>query len=174
VHVFKGVPYGAPTSGDNRFQPPKPPGPWSDVRDAMRLGPRAPQTDAANFMAEEVVALDRTAQSEDCLRLNIWTPGLGESRPRPVMVWCHGGGFTGGSGGNVRYDGTGLAKKHDVVVVTLNHRLNAFGFLYLGKGNDKYADSGNVGILDIAAALDWVQDNIAQFGGDPGKVTIFG
>ena len=91
------------------------------------------------------------------------------------MLWCHGGGFTGGSGGNVRYDGAMLAKKHGVVLVTVNHRLNAFGFLYLAKlGGEKYADSGNVGMLDIVAALNWVKDNIAEFGGDPGNVTIFG
>jgi len=175
VHIFKGVPYGAPTSGANRFLPPKPPAPWNDVRDALVLGHRAPQTDSTGFMEEEVVALDRTSQGEDCLCLNIWTPALGDKMKRPVMVWCHGGGFTGGSGGNVRYDGTNLAKRHDVVLVTLNHRLNAFGFLYLGKlGGEKYSDSGNVGMLDIVAALDWVTDNIAEFGGDPGNVTIFG
>ncbi len=102
-------------------------------------------------------------------------PGSGDGKKRPVMVWCHGGGFTGGSGGNVRYDGAMLAKKHDVVLVTVNHRLNAFGFLYLAKlGGEKYADSGNVGMLDIVAALNWVRDNIAAFGGDPGNVTIFG
>ena len=129
--------------------------PWSDVRDTITLGNRAPQTDTTGFMEEEVVALDRTAMSEDCLRLNIWTAGLGDGRKRPVMLWCHGGGFTGGSGGNVRYDGTMLAKKHDVVLVTVNHRLNAFGFLYLAKlGGEKYADSGNVGMLDIVAALE--------------------
>ena len=121
------------------------------------------------------MALDRTAQSEDCLKLNIWTAGLGGGKKRPVMLWCHGGGFTGGSGGNVRYDGAMLAKKHGVVLVTVNHRLNAFGFLYLAKlGGEKYADSGNVGMLDIVAALNWVKDNIAEFGGDPGNVTIFG
>ena len=175
LKIFKGVPYGAPTSGENRFMAPKPPTPWSDVRDATMLGHRAPQTDTAGFMEEEVVALDRTPQSEDCLCLNIWTTGLGDGKKRPVMLWCHGGGFTGGSGGNIRYDGASLAKKHGVVLVTVNHRLNAFGFLYLGKlGGDKYADSGNVGMLDIAAALDWVKDNIAEFGGDPGNVTIFG
>ncbi|MBN9554529.1 MAG: carboxylesterase/lipase family protein [Alphaproteobacteria bacterium] len=175
VKIFKGVPYGASTAGANRFLPPKPPMPWRDVREAAALGSRAPQTDATGFMEEEVVALDRTQQSEDCLRLNIWTTGLADGRKRPVMLWCHGGGFTGGSGGNVRYDGTMLAKKHDVVLVTINHRLNAFGFLYLGKlGGEKYADSGNVGMLDIVAALNWVKENIAEFGGDPGNVTIFG
>ncbi len=175
VKIFKGVPYGASTAGANRFMPPQPPAPWNDVRDTTMFGNRAPQTDATGFMEEEVVALDRTAQSEDCLRLNIWTTGLKDDKKRPVMLWCHGGGFTGGSGGNVRYDGAMLAKKHGVVLVTINHRLNALGFLYLAKlGGEKYADSGNVGMLDIFAALNWVKDNITEFGGDPGNVTIFG
>lgn len=175
VYSFKGIPYGASTGGANRFLPPQPPTPWNDVRDATAFGNRAPQTDATGFMEEEVVALDRRAQSEDCLRLNIWTAGIDDGKKRPVMLWCHGGGFTGGSGANVRYDGAMLAKKHGVVLVTINHRLNAFGFLYLAKlGGEKYADSGNVGMLDIVAALNWVKDNIAAFGGDPGNVTIFG
>ncbi len=175
VKVFKGVPYGASTAGANRFMPPQPPAPWSDVRDTVAYGNRSPQSDAAGFMEEEVVSLDHSPMSEDCLRLNLWTAGLKDGKKRPVMVWFHGGGFSGGSGGNVRYDGTSLAKKHDVVLVTVNHRLNAFGFLYLAKlGGEKYADSGNAGMLDIVAALDWVRDNIAEFGGDPDRVTIFG
>ena len=175
VKVFKGVPYGASTAGANRFLPPKAPVPWSDVRDATAYGDRSPQSDAAGFMEEEVVSLDHSPMSEDCLRLNVWTAGLKDGKKRPVMVWFHGGGFSGGSGGNVRYDGTNLARKHDVVLVTVNHRLNAFGFLYLAKlGGEKYADSGNVGMLDIVAALDWVKDNITEFGGDPDRVTIFG
>jgi para-nitrobenzyl esterase len=175
IKVFKGVPYGASTAGANRFMPPQPPVPWSDVRDTIAYGDRSPQSDAAGFMEEEVVSLDHSPMSEDCLRLNVWTAGLKDGKKRPVMVWFHGGGFSGGSGGNVRYDGTNLAKKHDVVLVTVNHRLNAFGFLYLAKlGGDKYADSGNAGMLDIVASLNWVKDNIAEFGGDPDRVTIFG
>jgi len=175
VKVFKGVPYGASTAGANRFMPPKEPEPWSDVRDTIAYGDRSPQSDAAGFMEEEVVSLDHSPMSEDCLRLNVWTAGLKDGKKRPVMVWFHGGGFSGGSGGNVRYDGTNLARKHDVVLVTVNHRLNAFGFLYLAKmGGEKYADSGNAGMLDIVAALNWVKYNIEEFGGDPGRVTIFG
>ena len=112
---------------------------------------------------------------EDCLVLNVWTNSLESSGKRPVMVWLHGGGYSGASGSFIMYDGTNLARKHDVVVVTLNHRLNVFGFTYLGAlGSEKYADSGNVGMRDIVLALEWVRDNIASFGGDPGNVTIFG
>ncbi|MGZ5928563.1 MAG: carboxylesterase/lipase family protein [Rhizomicrobium sp.] len=175
IKVFKGVPYGASTAGANRFMPPQPPTPWSDVRDTIAYGDQSPQAPAMGFMEEEMVSLDHSPMSEDCLRLNVWTAGLKDGKKRPVMVWFHGGGFSGGSGGNVRYDGTNLARKHDVVLVTVNHRLNAFGFLYLAKlGGEKYADSGNAGMLDIVAALNWVKDNIAEFGGDPDRVTIFG
>jgi para-nitrobenzyl esterase len=151
VKVFKGVPYGAPTGGANRFMPPEEPDPWSEVRDTVAYGDQAPQAKAAGFMEEEMVSLDRSPMSEDCLRLNVWTAGLADGKKRPVMVWFHGGGFSGGSGGNVRYDGTHLARKHDVVLVT-----------------------GNVGMLDIVASLKWVKENIAEFGGDPDRVTIFG
>ena len=107
--------------------------------------------------------------------MNVWTPSLGASHKRPVMFWLHGGGFTSGSGGFAIYDGTNLASRHDVVVVTVNHRLNVFGYLYLaGIGGAKYADASNVGMLDIIQALEWVRDNIAEFGGDPNNVTIFG
>ena len=175
VHVFKGIPYGAPTGGANRFMPPQKPQAWSGVRDALAYGPRSPQTDATPFMHEEAVDLDLGPMSEDCLYLNVWTAGLGAGVKRPVMVWFHGGGFAGGSGSSVRYDGTNLAHKHGVVLVTVNHRLNAFGFLSLaGIGGDKYAASGNVGMLDIVQSLQWVRDNIARFGGDPHNVTVFG
>ena len=116
-----------------------------------------------------------TGMSEDCLRLNVWTNGLGRNDKRPVMVWLHGGGFTSGNGSYTIYDGTNLAKKRDVVAVTINHRLNSFGFLHLPEiGGAKFAQASNVGMLDAIAALQWVHDNIANFGGDPNNVTIFG
>jgi para-nitrobenzyl esterase len=117
----------------------------------------------------------QTGESEDCLVLNVWTPGLRDGRKRPVMVWFHGGGYSASSGSASVYDGVRLCQKGDVVLVTLNHRLNAFGYLYLADlGGEKFADSGNVGQLDLALALKWVRDNIQEFGGDPGKVMIFG
>jgi para-nitrobenzyl esterase len=121
------------------------------------------------------VSLSNEPQSEDCLHLNVWTTGLRDGTKRPVMLWLHGGGYSSGSGGNTRYEGSRLATRQGVVVVTINHRLNVFGHLYLGDlGGNEFADSGNVGILDIVAALEWVRDNITEFGGDPGNVTIFG
>ena len=175
VHVFKGIPYGAPTAGSNRFMPPRKPTPWGGVRVATSYGPQCPQLPFPGLMPEEAIDLDRGPMSEDCLFLNVWTATLDANARRPVMVWLHGGGFTVGSGGSVRYDGSNLARKREVVVVTINHRLNVLGFLDLaGIGGARYADAVNVGMLDIVAALEWVRDNIARFGGDPANVTVFG
>lgn len=178
VFAFKGVPYAASTAAAGRFQPPAKTKPWTGVRDATQLGHRSPQLLSLfhGFVPPEVEAMDRDeAMGEDCLVLNVWTPTLDRARKLPVMVWLHGGGFTSGSGGFICYDGTQLAKKHEVVVVTVNHRLSALGYLYLaGLGSERFANSSNVGNLDIVAALEWVRDNIATFGADPANVTIFG
>ncbi len=178
VYAFKGVPYGASTAGAARFQPPAKPKAWSGVREATELGPRSPQLLSLfhGFVPPEVEAMDRDEMmGENCLVLNVWTPTLERDRKLPVMVWLHGGGFTSGSGGFICYDGTQLAKKHEVVVVTVNHRLGALGYLYLaGLGAERYATASNAGNLDIIAALEWVRDNIATFGADPNNVTIFG
>ena len=178
VYTFLGVPYGATTAGAGRFQPPAKPQPWSNVREANALGPRSPQLLSSfhGFVPPEVEVMDRDEMmSEDCLVLNVWTPALDRARKLPVMVWLHGGGYTSGSGGFLCYDGKQLAGKHDVVAVTVNHRLTALGYLYLaGFGSERYATSSNLGNLDIVAALEWVRDNIAAFGGDPDSVTLFG
>jgi para-nitrobenzyl esterase len=168
VSIFKGIPYGADTSGKNRFMPPVKPVAWTGVRDALAYGPTAPQTVGPRRGRSEV-----PPEGEDCLVLNVFTPGSGGKRP--VMVWLHGGGFATGSGSAAITAGAELAHSRDVVVVTLNHRLNVLGFTYLGEqaGAD-FALSGGVGLLDIVAALEWVRDNIARFGGDPHLVTIFG
>jgi para-nitrobenzyl esterase len=173
VLAFKGIPYGAPASGARRFLPPAKPEPWEGVREALELGPQAPQVKGA--LPEYFRSLDSDAGGfgEDCLNLHVWTPAADDGR-RPVMVWLHGGGFVVSSANWPIYNGANLAR-HGVVVVTVNHRLNVFGFLHLADlGVEKFANAANVGMLDIVAALEWVRDNIAAFGGDPANVTVFG
>jgi para-nitrobenzyl esterase len=174
IKVFKGIPYAASTDGLNRFRPPKPAKDWLDVRDALSYGPMCPQVGRERGSYTASWTYDKEA-SEDCLVLNVWTPALHDQRRRPVMVWLHGGGYSGGSGSRNVFEGTRLCQRGDVVVVTVNHRLNVFGYLYLGRlGGAEYAESGNAGMLDLLAALRWVHDNISAFGGDPANVTIFG
>ena len=171
LEVFRGIPYARPPLGELRLRGPVPPEPWPGVRPADRFGPWAPQ----NKPLSSLVSIETDfEQSEDCLSLNVWTPGL-DGAKRPVMVWIHGGGFTGGSGASVLYDGDHLARHGDVVLVTINYRLGILGFLaHPDLADAESGASANWGLLDQVAALEWVRDNIERFGGDPGNVTIFG
>jgi para-nitrobenzyl esterase len=171
VQIFKSIPYGASTAGANRFMPPQKPQPWTGVRDAFEYRGRAPQV-VGGEPAEMLPTDPREPQSEDCLMLNVWTPAT--TGRRPVMVWLHGGGFFSGSGSYSIYAGKELARKHDVVAISVNHRLNVMGFLHLAQYGGKWASASNAGMLDIVRALEWVKENIAAFGGDPDNVTIFG
>jgi para-nitrobenzyl esterase len=176
VNVFKGISYGDDTS-KTRFQPPAKPIPWTGVREALTFGPQAPQPIHPRTGRSSFSPLDEEnpVNSEDCLHLNVWTPGLRDRKKRPVLVYIHGGAYSSSSSNGPVYDGVRLVKRGDVVVVTLNHRLNLFGYMYLATlGGPNYADSGNAGQLDLVLALEWVRDNIAEFGGDPSRVLIFG
>ncbi len=166
VSVFKGMRYGASTEGTSRFLPPKTPEPWAGVQDAFEYGDQSPQAQT-RLAGEEPM-------TDDCLRINVWTPACDNAK-RPVMLWFHGGGFEAGVGSVPVYDGTNVALRGDVVVCTINHRLNVFGHCYLGDvlGED-FAESSNVGYLDLVRAMNWVRENISQFGGDAGNVMIYG
>lgn len=163
IKVFKGIPYGADTS-KTRFMPPRPPEKWNDIRESVEYGPSSPQRSREGL-----------TMSEDCLVLNVFTPSLRDKGKRPVMFYIHGGAYSGGTGSSPLYDGVRLCKRGDVVVVSVNHRLNAFGYLYLSRfGGEEFADSGNAGQLDLVLALQWVRDNIIEFGGDPNNIMVFG
>jgi para-nitrobenzyl esterase len=187
VAAFKGIPYGSEVSGAHRWRPADPARPWIGIRGALRYGPRAAQMEISDLgiTSPEINTLllegapppeEWLAQSEDCLTLNLWSPSVGANRKCPVMVWLHGGGYHGETPPVWWFDGTNLARRGDVVVVTVRHRLGPFGYLHLANfpGSAGYEKSGNVGMLDLVLALRWVRENIGAFGGDAGNVTIFG
>ena len=189
IYTYKGIPYGGPTSGKNRFMAPTEPEPWTGIRNALVWGTSSPQPKMMGLFQDAPVKPDMdpfsrkftyhggdNSYGEDCLCINVWTPGINDGGKRPVLVWLHGGGFLGGSAAELdAYIGENLSKSGDVVVCSINHRLSAFGFINLGAiAGDMYKDSANAGMLDIIASLKWVNENISSFGGDPGNVTIFG
>jgi para-nitrobenzyl esterase len=179
IKEFKGIPYGASTAGRNRFMPPKKPAAWKGVRECLAHGQISPQA-PADLRSDYAMMIHWDYQpggmGEDCLSLNIWTPGLKDDAKRPVLVSFHGGGFTTGSGNSIGYDGAQLARFGDVVVVTVNHRLATFGYLHLADlgAPPEFSSAGVAGIMDLTASLQWVRDNIENFGGNPGNVMIFG
>ncbi len=175
VLVFKGIRYGADTA-TTRFAPPAPPDPWTEPQQATGYGNSAPQVQRGPGIRlfDSWVTDPRPAVDDDCLFLNVWTPAVEDQGKRPVLVWFHPGAYSSGSGSSNANDGVRLANRGDVVVVTVNHRLNVFGYLYLDEYGEQFAGSGNAGMLDLVASLQWVRDNIEEFGGDPDNVLIFG
>lgn len=178
VSIFRGVSYAADTSGKNRFMPPQPVVPWSGVRDALHWTDVAPQIPGdRRHVYADLIMVDRnpSGMGEDNLSLNLWTPTIDPNAKKPVIVVLHGGGFYSGSGNSVGMDGEQMARFSDSVVIAINHRLGAFGFLHLAEfGGDDFATSGTVGMQDIVAALGWVRENVAAFGGDPDRVLVYG
>jgi para-nitrobenzyl esterase len=178
VYTFLGIPYAADTSGDNRFMPPRKHNQWEGVRPAVFYGNSAPQTVYDRSATSYGAFIDHWNYdeiSENCLALNIWTNSISDNKKRPVIVWLHGGGFSSGNAiEQDGYHGENIARYGDVVYCSINHRLNAFGFSDLSSAGEKYRDSGNAGLLDIIAALQWIHDNITNFGGNPENVTIIG
>lgn len=175
IFNFKGIPY----AKAERFMPPQKPEKWEGVRSCRSYGPVCPIDVSSMILFDEMEFAQQHnfwfMKEEDCLNLNVWSPGLKDNTKRPVMVWLHGGGYSAGSSCELpSYDGENLSRSGDVVVVSINHRLNVLGFLDLSAVSDKYAQSANVGMMDVVAALEWVHNNISNFGGDPGNVTIFG